>query len=244
VDFFELLAENYLGPSPLPRQHAERVGARYPLVGHGVSLNVAGTDPLNADHLRRLQEMVHHYPLAWFTDHLCWTAQGSHAHHELLPFPYLEEAIDWVADRIRQVQRALGVPFGVENVSTYVQAADEELSEAAFVARVVEAADCGLLLDLNNLWVNAVNHGFDPHSYLDAVPWERVLAVHLAGHQVLPGGLRHDTHDRAVDPAVWSLYAEAWRRGGPFPTLLEWDEAIPPLEVALAELSLARRVRA
>lgn len=243
IDFFEVIAENLLGRSELPRRHAEAVARRYPLVAHGVSMDLAGTDPLDELHLAAFAALVRGLEMPWATEHLCWSASEGRRHHELLPPPLIEEAIGWTAERIRRVQAALDVPFGVENVSTYLSWAHDELTEWDFLRRVVEAADCGVLLDLNNVVVSAHNHGFSPLRYLDAVPWDRVLLVHLAGHELRADGLQHDTHDRAVDAEVWSLYREAWRRGGPFPTLIEWDDAIPPLEVVLAEARRAREVR-
>jgi uncharacterized protein (UPF0276 family) len=243
VDFFEILSENYLGVSDLPRQVLSRVAAEYPIVAHGVSLDVLGPEPLDEGTLSRLRALVERHGVPFVTDHLCWSASGGVRHHDLLPFPCASDLVPYAAARIRAVQEHLGVPFGVENVSTYLRFEREDLTEWEFLTRVLEAADCGLLLDINNLWVSSQNHGFDPHAYLDAIPWERVLYVHLAGHEVRPDGLLHDTHDRPVIDAVWDLYAEAWQRGGPFPTVLEWDDQIPPLEAVLRELGRAAEVR-
>lgn len=244
VDFFEVIAENYLGASELPRLHLDEVSARYPIVTHGVSLNLLGSDPLDADHLGRLRALIERHGSPFATDHLCWTASEGANHHDLLPAPSAAELVPYAAARVRAAARALGVPFGVENVSSYLRFAREDLSEWEFLVRVAEAADCGILLDINNIYVSSVNHGFDPRAYLRAIPWERVLYVHLAGHETRPDGMRHDTHDRSVDAAVWSLYADAWRLGGPFPTVLEWDEHIPPLDEAVRELRRALGARA
>lgn len=243
VDFFEVISENYLGVSDLPRMHVEEIGARHPLIAHGVSLNLCGSDPLNDDYLGRLRAFTENHAIPFVTDHLCWTSSEGTSHHDLLPVPSSRELVDWAVVRIQHVKRALGVPFGIENVSTYLRHKRDDMPEWEFLRLIVEKADCGILLDVNNIYVSSVNHGFDPHEYLAAMPWERVLYVHIAGHQVRPDGLRHDTHDRRVEDAVWALYAEAWRRGGPFPTVLEWDDQIPPLEQAVEELRRAAQVR-
>ena len=244
VGFFEIIAENYLGKSDLPRVHLDEVAARFPVVAHNVSLNLLGADPLNVDYLRRLRRLVERHRMPCVTDHLCFAASDGVHHHDLLPVPSAASLVPYAVSRIRAVQQALGVPFGIENASTYLRFLDDDLPEWEFLRRIVDGADCGLLLDINNIWVSSVNHGFDPRRYLDAVPWQRVLYVHLAGHTTRPDGLRHDTHDRKVSAEVWALYREAWARGGPFPTLLEWDDHIPSLDDALAEVNHALEVRA
>ncbi len=243
LDFLEVLVDNYLGVSELPRLRLAEVGARYPLVAHGVALDLLGAGRLDARYLRRLRALVRRHAMPWATDHLCWTSSEGAAHHDLLPAPNTERLVPYAAARIRKVQAALGVPFGVENVSSYVAWEGDDLPEWVFLSRVAEAADCGLLLDVNNIWVSACNHGFDPVEYLRAIPWRRVLHVHLAGHRVRADGLLHDTHDQPVCDAVWRLYAEAWRLGGPFPTLVEWDADIPPLDVVVREARRAIEVR-
>lgn len=243
VDFFEVISENYLGVSDLPRLHLDEIAAKHPLVAHGVSLNLLGSDPLNGDYLGRLQAFIEKHAIPFATDHLCWSASEGISHHDLLPVPCSREIVDWAVHRIRLVKRALGVPFGVENVSTYLRHKRDDMPEWEFLAQIVEKADCGILLDINNVYVSSINQRFDPRAYLAAIPWDRVLYVHVAGHQVRPDGLRHDTHDRRVDDAVWALYAEAWRCGGPFPTVLEWDDHIPPLDQAIGELERALKAR-
>ncbi len=243
IDFFEIIAENFLGRIEAPRRNLEAIAARYPVVAHNVSLNLLGTDPLDVGYLRRLRSLVEQHHMPYVTDHLCFCASEGTHHHDLLPVPLSSSLVGYAVDRIRAVQDALGVPFGIENASTYLRFKDDDLTEQEFLRRIVDGADCGLLLDVNNVFVASVNHGFDPHAWLDAVPWERVFYVHLAGHLQRPDGLRHDTHDRAVDDDVWALYREAWRRGGPFPTLLEWDDHIPPLDVAVREVRRAIEMR-
>lgn len=243
VDFFEIISENYLGASDLPRLHLDEIAARHPIISHGVSLNLLGTDPLNQEYLGRLRELIEKHRVPMATDHLCWTSSEQATHHDLLPVPCSSEIVDWAVYRISLVKRALGVPFGIENISTYFRHVRDDLPEWEFVTQIAERADCGILLDINNIYVSSINHGFDPYAYLAAIPWDRVFYVHVAGHEIRPDGLRHDTHDRQVEAAVWALYAEAWRRGGPFPTVLEWDDHIPPLDQAIAELKHALAVR-
>lgn len=243
VDFFEIIVENYLGPSELPRRRLAEVAARYPLVAHGVSLDLLGASPLDEAHLAAVRGLLEAHRIPWFTDHLCWTRSGGASHHDLLPAPYAEALVAYAAERARRVQEALGVPFAIENLSSYVAWARDEMPEWVFYRRVVAEAGCGYLLDLNNIYVSSVNHGFDPLTYLEAIDWDRVLQVHVAGHTILPSGMRLDTHDQAVCDEVWALYRAAWRMGGPFPTLLEWDDAIPSLEVAVAEVHRAREAR-
>lgn len=241
VDFFEVIVDNVIGVADAPRANLARVAARWPVVGHSVSLNLLGTDPLDVGHITRVGAALTRYRMPFHTDHLCFSAVGGLQHHDLLPVPCRSELVPWAVARVRQVQRLLPVPFGVENVSSYLRFVGDDLPEWEFVRRIVTGADCGLLLDVNNIVVSAHNHGFSPRAWLDAVPWERVLVVHIAGHQVRADGLRHDTHDRAVDDEVWDVYADAWRRGGPFPTVLEWDDNIPKLSDAVAHLQRARR---
>jgi uncharacterized protein (UPF0276 family) len=157
--------------------------------------------------------------------------------------PYANDLIPWIGHRIQAARSAVGLPFGIENVSTYFRFGRDEMPEWEFISRIAETADCGLLIDINNIYVSAVNHGFDAIDYLKAIPWKRVLYVHIAGHQKRPDGLLHDTHDRAVSQDVWRLYAAAWRLGGPFPTVLEWDADLPDFATVVAELELARMVR-
>lgn len=241
VDFFEVLLENYLVDSPLPRANLRRVAARYPLVGHGVSLNLLGADALDWRYLGRVKALVEEFELPYVTDHLCWSSHASLNHYDLLPVPYARELVPYAVERAAKVQQYLGVPLGIENVSSYVAFERDELPEWEFYSEVVLQSDCWHLLDVNNVYVSSVNHGFDAVEYLRHVAWDRVLHVHVAGHEVRADGVLHDTHDRAVRPEVWQLYAEAWRIGGPFPTLLEWDADIPPLALASSELQAARR---
>jgi len=241
IDWFEILSENYLVPGGKPLHYLDRIRARYPLVMHGVSLSIGSTDPLDRDYLRQLKALAQRVEPAWISDHLCWTGVAGTNLHDLLPLPYTEEAIDHVAARVRAVQDFLGRQILLENVSSYVSYADSQLSEWEFLAAVCERADCLILFDVNNVYVSSRNHGFDPRTYIDAVPAARVRQIHLAGHED-HGDYIIDTHDHPVVDPVWALYADALKRFGPVSTMIERDDRIPPLAELVAELDRARRV--
>jgi uncharacterized protein (UPF0276 family) len=241
VDWFEILTENYLADGGKPLHYLDRIRARYPLVMHGVSLSIGGTDPLNFDYLHRVKALAERVEPVWISDHLCWTGVDGLNLHDLLPLPYTEEALKHVVRRVGQVQEFLGRRILLENVSSYVSYANAEMSEGEFLAAVAEAADCLILLDINNIYVSARNHGFDPEDYLNPIPGERVWQFHLAGH-LDRGDLLIDTHDRAVIDDVWALYEAAAARFGPVSTMIERDDAIPPLAVLVEELDRARRL--
>ena len=246
VPFFEAISENFMVPGGRPRHVLARVRRDYPVVLHGVSLNVGADEPLHRPYLAKLKELVDFVEPALVSDHLCFTGLAGRNSHDLLPFPLTEEAVTHVAAKVRQVQDVLGRRILLENISTYVTFADSTLSEGDFLVAVLEEADCDLLLDVNNLYVNARNHGIDPLDALDLIPPKRVRQMHLAGHED-HGTLVIDTHDAPVADAVWSLYAEAIERFGPVPTVLERDGRIPPLPELLGEAarasSLMRAVR-
>jgi uncharacterized protein (UPF0276 family) len=244
LDYFEIITENFLGDCALPARNLARVRARYPVVLHGVGLNLLGHAPLDQRYLEDVCRLADRVDAPFVTDHLCWTGAHGVSHHDLLPTPYVAELVELAAERAHEVQRRLGRPFGLENLSSYLGFRESTLSEWEFYAAVVRASGCSFMLDLNNVYVSSENHGFDPFDYLRAIDFSRVLQVHLAGHQVEQDGTIIDTHDRPISDAVLELYAAAWRMGGPFPTLLEWDDAIPPMPDALAELERARAVRA
>lgn len=243
VDFFEIIAENFLDEQSLPRARLRKVRARYPIVVHGVGLNLLGTDALDMEYLTRLRALIQELESPYSTDHLCWTSHHGIRHHDLLPTPYTRELVTYAADRAAFVQDFLGVPFGIENLSSYVSFTASTMSECEFYVSVAEAADVRLLLDVNNVFVSAVNHGFSASEYLATVPLERVLELHLAGHQTLASGLLHDTHDRPVQREVWQLYAETYRRRPELLTLIEWDADLPPLGELEREVLRAREVR-
>ena len=241
IDWFEILSENYLVPGGKPLHYLDRIRTRWPLVMHGVSLSIGSTDPLDRDYLRQLRALAQRVEPAWISDHLCWTGVAGINLHDLLPLPYTEEAIDHVATRVRAVQDFLGRQILLENVSSYVRYADSQLSEWDFLAAVCERADCLILFDVNNVYVSSRNHGFDPRTYIDAVPAARVRQIHLAGHED-HGDYIIDTHDHPVVDPVWALYADALRRFGAVSTMIERDDRIPPLAELVAELDRARRV--
>ena len=243
VDWFEAISENYMVPGGRPIHALMRVRERWPVVLHGVSLSIGSTDPLDDAYLGRLRALADRIEPAWISDHLCWTGVSGINLHDLLPLPYTEEALDHVVGRVLQVQERLGRQILLENVSSYVTYAQSAVPEWEFLAEVARRADCLLLLDVNNVYVSAFNHEFDPLAYLDAVPGERVRQIHLAGHE---NNETHiiDTHDHPVIDPVWSLYAEAIRRFGPLATMIERDDRIPPLAELEGELDRARAVAA
>ncbi len=243
LGYLEIIADNFMSGAALPLLHLDRLAKRYPIVLHGVGLNLLGEAPLDRAYLDRLARLADRVDAPFVTDHLCWTRAHGVCHHDLLPAPYRPELVELAAERAAAVQRRLGRPFGLENLSTYLEFTTSTLTEWQFYTAVVRSAGCWFMLDVNNVYVSSVNHGFDPREYLAAIDYSRVLQVHLAGHTVEPDGTIVDTHDHPVCPEVWRLYAEAWRAGGPFPTLLEWDGHIPPLAEVVAEVGRAREVR-
>jgi uncharacterized protein (UPF0276 family) len=234
VAWFEVVSENYMQTAGRPRFVLDRVAARYPIVMHGVSLSIGSTDPLDFEYLRELRTLRDAIGARWVTDHLCWTGVAGKNTHDLMPMPYTDEAVRHVARRVREVQDFLAAPIALENPSTYAEFARGSLTEWGFLAAVACEADCGILLDVNNLYVNSYNHGFEVDDYLNAVPWDRVVQLHVAGHT------RHathivDTHIGPVEPSVWDLLGEAWLRADGPSVLLEWDAEIPPFEQVHAE---------
>jgi uncharacterized protein len=244
LDYFEIITENFLSDAPVAHSNLSRVCARYPVVMHGVGLNLLGHEPLDLDYLDAVCRLADRVRAPFVTDHLCWSGAHGSRHHDLLPMPYTPALVELAAERAYVVQQRLGRPFGLENLSSYVTFHESSMSEHEFYTRVVRDAGCHFMLDVNNIYVSSINHGFDARDYLAAIDFGRVLQVHLAGHQRMPDGTIVDTHDRPVCKAVWRLYAEAWALGGPFPTLLEWDDDIPAMPDAIAELERARVVRA
>jgi hypothetical protein len=239
VDWFEIISENFMDTGGRPMFVLDQVAERYPIVMHGVSMSIGSTDPLDRAYLAKLRALAQRVKAHWVSDHLCWTGVASRNMHDLLPLPYTEECLDHVVARIRAVQDALERPLVIENPSSYVEYRQSTMSEWEFLARMAEAADCGLLLDVNNVYVSSVNHAFDPREYIDAIPPERVVQYHLAGH-TNHGTHILDTHSDHVIDEVWKLYERACALSGGRSTLLEWDENIPAFEVVHAEVLKAR----
>jgi len=243
VDWFEAISENFMIDGGRPLAVLERARGSCPVVLHGVSLSLGSTDPLSESYLRALRALVDRVAPAWVSDHLCWGSVGGHYAHDLLPLPYTEEALAHVIDRVRIVQDRLGRQILIENVSSYLTFAHSAMPEWEFLAAVAEGADCGILLDVNNVYVSAVNHGFDAERYVRALAIDRIGQIHLAGHRQ-QGTYLLDTHDGHVAPVVWDLYRLAVRRCGQVSTLIEWDDRIPEWAVLCAEAERARAVEA
>ena len=242
VDWFEILSENYMHTGGRPLRVLDEVAAHYPIVMHGVSMNIGGTDPLDRAYLRDLKALQQRCGARWISDHLCWTGVDGKNLHDLLPLPYSEHALAHVVKRVRLVQDVLEQPLVLENPSTYLQFAGADFSEPEFLRELTAATGCGLLLDVNNVFVCAENHGFDAEQYLRAVPWQHVVYFHLAGHTV-HATHRLDTHDRPVAKEVWQLYALAHQLSGGRSTLLEWDADIPDFATVHREARKALRHR-
>ncbi|MEO5693191.1 MAG: DUF692 domain-containing protein [Usitatibacter sp.] len=240
--FLEVHSENFFAAGGGALAWLERFRAAYPLSFHGVGLSLGSTDALSETHLARLQSLVERFEPLLVSEHLCWSSHGGRFANDLLPLPYSDEALAHVCTRVTQVQERLGRQLLVENVSSYLSFPGSTIPEWEFVAEVARRTGCGVLLDVNNIWVSACNHGFDARDYLAAIDARSVKEIHLAGHEVEEGGLVVDTHGAAVSEPVWALYAEAVERLGPRPTLVEWDTAIPPLEVLLAQARRAQQV--
>lgn len=241
VDWFEILTENYMVDGGKPLYYLDAIREHYPMVMHGVSLSIGGTDPLDQHYLAQLKSLAQRVQPNWISDHLCWTGQGGHNLHDLLPLPYNEEAIKHVASRVKHVQDFLQRQILLENVSSYVTYKHSELNEWEFYRAVVEEADCLMLLDINNIYVSARNHHFDPMDYIMAMPKERVQQMHLAGHTDC-GDYVIDTHDHPVVDPVWQLYEEALKCFGPVSTMIERDDRFPPFDELLQELDQARAI--
>jgi uncharacterized protein len=240
MDWFEVISENFMVAGGRPLAVLEWVREHYPIVLHGVSMSLGSTDELNCEYLRALARLVRRFEPAWISDHLCWTGVGGHNLHDLIPLPYTDEALRHAAGRIRQVQEMVERRILIENVSSYMEFTLSTMSEWEFLAAVAEEADCGILLDINNIYVNAFNHQFDPRVYIDAIPVNRVAQFHLAGHSD-HGAYLLDTHDHPVCAEVWSLYEHAVARFGKIATLVEWDDNIPEFGELAATAEQARR---
>ncbi len=240
VDWFEIVSENFMNTEGRPMFVLEQVAERYPIVMHGVGMSIGCTDPIDFQYLTRLKHLADRIDVKWMGDHVCWTGVAGHNGHDLYPMPYNEQSLAHVVERIRITQDFLERPLVLENPSTYLTFASSTMAEEDFLAEMAEQSDCALLLDVNNVYVTCRNHGLDPQRYLEALPYERVVQIHLAGHTD-NGNHCIDTHDDYVCDEVWELYGEVMKRTGGVATLLEWDDNLPEFDVLLAEVGKAKR---
>ncbi len=242
VDWFEVISENFMVRGGRPLHNLERLTDLRPVITHGVSLSIGSATEIDLDYLARLKQVLARVQPPWFSDHVCFSRAGDRDVHDLLPLPYTREAIDHVAEAIKRVQGTMERPFAIENVSSYMTYRDSEMPEWEFVAQLAERADCGILLDVNNIYVSSQNHEFDARAFVDNIPIDRVVQIHLAGHTD-HGTHLLDTHSDHVADPVWDLYERTIRRVGAVSTLIEWDENIPEWSVLVAEAELARAHR-
>jgi uncharacterized protein len=243
VGWLEVVPENFMNFGGFPRAVLDDCAGRWPVVSHGVNLSIGSVDPLNAEYVERLKDLLDRTRALWFSDHLCFTSVGGEYFHDLLPLPFTREAAAHVAARVKRLRKRVPLPFLLENPSYYVKPPGAELDEAAFFAEVLESADCGMLLDVNNVYVNSLNHGFDAREFIRRLPLERVGQIHMAGHKDC-GDVVVDTHEGPIIGPVWDLYKFALEAiGRPVSTLIEWDTEVPPLAEVVAEAERARAVR-
>jgi uncharacterized protein len=240
VDWFEIISENYMVDGGRPLKMLDQILEQYRVVQHGVSMYFGSAQALDREHLKRLKELTRRTHTPWLSDHLCWGSVDGRYTHDLLPLPYTFEAVRITAQRIREVQDLLEIPVAVENVSSYAEFHESQMTEWEFLNEVVHTADCGILLDVNNIYVSSQNHGFDPLQYVNSVDVDRVAQIHIAGHSRFEK-YTLDTHDHPVLDPVWKLYARAIERTGPTATLLEWDDNIPSFAEVQAEALKANR---
>lgn len=243
IDWFEVLSENYMVDGGKPLHMLDQIVERYPVVMHGVSMSIASTAELNMDYLQKLKDLAERVKPQWISDHLCWTGVHGVNLHDLLPVPYTEEALNHIVERVKTVQDFLGRRLTLENVSSYVSFKESEMTEWEFIAELTKRADCWTLFDVNNVYVSAFNHGYDPIEFLNGIPADRVVQFHVAGHSHMDTFII-DTHDHDVCDEVWDLYRHALKRFGPVSTMIERDDNIPPLKDLVAELETARGIAA
>ncbi len=242
VDWFEILTENYLVDGGAPLHYLDKIREHYPLVMHGVSLSIGSPDPLNVDYLSKVKQLADRIQPKWISDHLCWTGVHQRNMHDLLPLPYTQKYIDHVVERVTMVQDFYQQKILLENVSSYITYKESEMTEWEFLSEIANRADCLILLDINNIYVSAFNHGFEPETYLNYIPVSRVQQFHLAGHLTCENYII-DTHDHPVIKEVWELYAKAIKRFGDISTMIERDDHIPPFEELFQELDYARNIK-
>ncbi len=238
VPWFELLSDNYMAAGGLPIQRAEKVRQNYPITLHGVGMSLGSADPLNTDYLKRLKVLADRLEPHYVSDHIAWVSVDGKYTHDLLPLPYNQDMLQHLRVRIQQVQEYLGRTILIENPSSYLSFDSSDMSEADFINQLSLSSGCELLLDVNNIYVSAMNHGFDPYQYLESIPQDKVKEIHLAGYEQMDGYL-FDTHGHSVKPPVWDLYRAALKRFGSVPTLIEWDTDVPEFSTLLAEAKKA-----
>lgn len=243
VDWLEIISENFMLGAQRPQYYLDAFKERYPIIPHGVSLSIGSSDPLNWDYLHTLKKLVKSVKAPWFSDHLCWTGVHGHNLHNLMPLPYTAEVASFIAQKIRIVQDFMEIPFIFENVSSYVEFQQSELSEWQFISAILQEANCGLLLDINNVFVSGFNHHFDPQEYFKEIPLEHVVQCHIAGH-THKGDYILDTHDHDIIDDVWKLYEGLIPTLGDVSILLERDDDIPPINELEEELDKARNIYA
>jgi len=241
VDFLEIITENFMEFGGRPKTVLNNCIENFPIVVHGVGLSIGSIDPLNKEYLAKLKNVLDIVKPPWFSDHLSYSSNFGVEYHDLLPLPFSKEVIDHVVPRIEQVQDVTKIPFILENPTYYAEMPGKEMSEAEFISEVINKSGCGLLLDVNNVYVNAVNHGYDPYQFIDSIPIDRVLQIHIAGHDD-NGSFLIDTHGSYISPEVFDLYKYTLQKTGPIWTLLEWDNNIPTLEQLLQENNYVRQV--
>lgn len=240
VGWLEIIPENFMNFGGFPEAMLDFCASRWPVVSHGVNLSIGSVDPLSEEYVERLRAVLARTKALWFSDHLCFTSIGGEYFHDLLPLPHSREAADHVAKRVKQLKKKIALPFLLENPSYYVAMPGAEMSEAEFFNRVLEEADCGMLLDVNNVYVNSRNHGFDPKAYIRELPLHRVGQIHMAGH-LDRGDVVIDTHEGPIIDPVWDLYRFTMEEiGRPVSTLIEWDTNVPPLADVVAEATRAQ----
>jgi hypothetical protein len=245
--FIEVHSENYFGAGGAPLYFLEQARAQYPLSLHGVGLSLGSSDPLNLEHLRKLKTLIQRFEPALVSDHLSWSSVGGEFFNDLLPLPYTEESLAHFSARVTQVQDYLGRELLIENPSSYLQYTESAVPEWEFFGEIARTSGCGLLLDVNNIYVSSQNHGFDAYRYLQTLPAAAIREIHLAGYTVNrypEGEMLIDSHNALVSEPVWDLYAHSVRQIGPRPTLIEWDTDLPPLEVLVGQAELANTILA
>lgn len=241
VDWFEIITENYLVSGGKPLYYLDKIREDYPMVMHGVSMSIGSSDPLDKDYLRQVNDLAIRINPAWISDHLCWTGVNGLNMHDLLPIPYTKNLVDYVVSRLHEIQDYLKRPLLIENVSSYLNYKESDMPEWQFLHDIIIQSGCYILLDVNNIYVSAVNHNFNAMDYIQAMPGDRVAQIHLAGHSKEIDCLI-DTHDAPVCSEVWDLYAQALKLFGPVSTMIERDDNIPPLSELLLELNQAKHI--